>query len=102
MELVISNSNGNNLELESPPDSMIMPPGWYMLFILDGPTPSVAKWVQVGGDPAGIGAWPIQSKYSSLNAPSNPLRPKPVTTTNGSKRLSMIIPLFVSFFFAFS
>jgi len=29
-----------------------------MLFILDGPTPSVAKWVRIGGDPSQLGNWP--------------------------------------------
>ena len=41
----------------SPPTAQILPPGWYMLFLLDGPTPSVATWVRVGGDPAGIANW---------------------------------------------
>jgi hypothetical protein len=29
-----------------------------MLFILDGPTPSNATWVRIGGDPAALGNWP--------------------------------------------
>lgn len=41
----------------SPPNSDILPPGWYMLFVMDGPTPAVATWIQVGGDPANVGAF---------------------------------------------
>jgi hypothetical protein len=40
-----------------PPSPTIVPPGWYMLFVLDGRIPAVASWVRVGGDPAGIGMW---------------------------------------------
>ncbi|KAJ7211023.1 hypothetical protein C8J57DRAFT_1606424 [Mycena rebaudengoi] len=35
-----------------------VPPGWHQFFILDGPTPSRARWVRIGGDPASIGKWP--------------------------------------------
>ncbi len=44
--------------VQAPPTAEILPPGWYMLFLLDGPTPSVATWVRVGGDPAGFTNWP--------------------------------------------
>jgi hypothetical protein len=37
--------------LTSPPDPSVAPPGWYMLFALDGRgVPSVARWIQL--DPA--------------------------------------------------
>jgi len=43
-------------------DKLTMPtpfrPGWFQLFALDGPTPSHAKWVRIGGDPAKLGEWP--------------------------------------------
>ena len=44
--------------ITAPPNSGICPPGWYQLFILDGPTPSVSQWVRIGGDPSQIGNWP--------------------------------------------
>ena len=42
----------------APPNSGVCPPGWYLLFLLDGPTPSVGQWVRIGGDPSRIGSWP--------------------------------------------
>jgi hypothetical protein len=35
-----------------------------MLFILDGPTPSIATWVRIGGDPAELGNWPDFPDFS--------------------------------------
>jgi hypothetical protein len=37
-----------------------------MLFILDGPTPSSATWVRIGGDPAEVGNWP---NFPDFNVP---------------------------------
>lgn len=42
----------------SPPNAHACPPGWYMMFVLDGPTPSVGQYVRIGGDPANLGNWP--------------------------------------------
>ncbi|TFK22851.1 copper radical oxidase [Coprinopsis marcescibilis] len=42
----------------APPNAGVSPPGWHMLFVLDGDTPSKAQWVRIGGDPAEIGNWP--------------------------------------------
>lgn len=50
--------NGNTCTVTAPPNSSISPPGWHMMFILDGPTPSKSVWVRIGGDPAGLGSWP--------------------------------------------
>lgn len=44
--------------LTAPPNAGIAPPGWYMIFILDGPTPSKGVWIRIGNDPAQIGNWP--------------------------------------------
>jgi hypothetical protein len=44
--------------ITAPPNAGVCPPGWFMLFVLDGPTPSKAVWVRIGGDPAQIGNWP--------------------------------------------
>ena len=50
--------NGNDCTIEAPPNANVSPPSWYMLFILDGPTPSDSQWVRIGGDPAELGNWP--------------------------------------------
>ncbi|KAL8771823.1 MAG: hypothetical protein Q9209_002761 [Squamulea sp. 1 TL-2023] len=52
---------GNICTVTAPPDNKICPPGWFQLFILDGPTPSMSTFVRIGGDPAELGNWP-QSK----------------------------------------
>lgn len=49
---------GNVCTVTAPPNAHVSPAAWHMLFVLDGPTPSVAQWVRIGGDPAGLGAWP--------------------------------------------
>ncbi|KAI8929563.1 glyoxal oxidase N-terminus-domain-containing protein [Entophlyctis helioformis] len=46
-----------NVQVTGPPNAAIVPPGWYQLFVVDGRMPSVAQWVQVGGDPYGVGRW---------------------------------------------
>lgn len=50
--------SGNTCTITAPPNAGISPPGWHMLFVLDGPTPSHAQWVRIGGDPSQIGLWP--------------------------------------------
>ena len=49
---------GKSCTVTAPPNGHIAPPGWYMMFVLDGPTPSVGVFVRIGGDPANIGNWP--------------------------------------------
>lgn len=49
---------GNTCQVTAPPDAHTSPPGWFMFFVLDGPTPSVGVFVRIGGDPAGLGNWP--------------------------------------------
>ncbi|KIY43224.1 copper radical oxidase [Fistulina hepatica ATCC 64428] len=50
--------SGNTCNIVAPPNSYISPPGWFQLFVLDGPTPSHSQWVRIGGDPAQLGLWP--------------------------------------------
>jgi hypothetical protein len=50
--------NGNACTVTAPPDAHTSPPGWFMMFILNGPTPSIGVFVRIGGDPAGLGNWP--------------------------------------------
>lgn len=50
----------------APPSAHVAPPTWYMVFILDGPTPSQAQWVRMGGanaDAAGLGNWPASPDF---------------------------------------
>ncbi|EKM74831.1 hypothetical protein AGABI1DRAFT_95324 [Agaricus bisporus var. burnettii JB137-S8] len=50
--------SGTTCTITAPPNAGICPPGWFMLFVLDGSTPSVARWVRIGGDPSQMGNWP--------------------------------------------
>ncbi|GFZ47912.1 hypothetical protein JCM24511_05659 [Saitozyma sp. JCM 24511] len=50
--------SGNTCTITAPPNANVCPPGWFQLFVLDGPTPSYSQWVRIGGDPAALGNWP--------------------------------------------
>lgn len=50
--------SGNTCTVTAPPDAHTSPPGWFMFFVLNGPTPSVGQFVRIGGDPANLGNWP--------------------------------------------
>ena len=50
--------SGQTCTVTAPPNNKICPPGWFMMFALDGPTPSNGTWVRIGGDPAQLGNWP--------------------------------------------
>lgn len=50
--------SGTSCTVTSPPSAHVCPPGWYMMFVLDGPTPSVGQFVRIGGDPGNLGNWP--------------------------------------------
>jgi hypothetical protein len=58
---------GTTCTITAPPNSHVCPPGWFQLFVLDGPTPSVAQWVRIGGDPAEVGNWP--AGFSDFTVP---------------------------------
>ena len=49
---------GNTCTITAPPNAGVAPPGWFQVFILDGPTPSHSHWVRIGGDPSEMGNWP--------------------------------------------
>lgn len=55
---------GNDCTITAPPNVNVSPAGWYMLFVLDGPTPSQSQWVRIGGDPAGLGNWPSEAPFT--------------------------------------
>jgi hypothetical protein len=46
--LKLQGGNTNHINLVAPPSAAVAPPGYYMLFILHGDVPSVAKWVRLG------------------------------------------------------
>ncbi|KAF8242298.1 hypothetical protein K440DRAFT_591049 [Wilcoxina mikolae CBS 423.85] len=58
--------SGGSCTVTAPPDNKVSPPGWWMMFVLDGNTPSAAQWVRIGGDPAQIGNWP---QFPDFNVP---------------------------------
>ncbi|KAF2761337.1 WSC-domain-containing protein [Pseudovirgaria hyperparasitica] len=49
---------GNTCTVTAPPDAHVCPPGWFMVFVLDGQVPSVGQFVRIGGDVGGLGDWP--------------------------------------------
>lgn len=49
---------GGTCTITAPPNAKVCPPGWFQLFVLDGPTPSSSTWIRIGKDPASIGNWP--------------------------------------------
>jgi hypothetical protein len=57
---------GNTCTVQAPPDAHVAPPGWYQLFVLDGPTPSQGQFIRLGKDPAGIGNWPDFPDFQPL------------------------------------
>jgi hypothetical protein len=59
--------SGNTCTVTAPPNAHVCPPGWFKVFVLDGPTPSVAQWVRIGGDPAKLGNWP--SGFADFTVP---------------------------------
>lgn len=55
---------GNTCTITAPPNAHICPPGWFQVFVLDGPTPSSSQWVRIGGDPGSLGNWPNFPDFS--------------------------------------
>ncbi|KAI9326351.1 glyoxal oxidase N-terminus-domain-containing protein [Zopfochytrium polystomum] len=52
--LEVSSAEGGQAlyEVVTPPTPEVAPPGWYMLFAVAAGVPSVAAWVQIGGNPS--------------------------------------------------
>ena len=57
--------SGGTCTVTAPPNAHISPPGWWQMFVLnaDG-VPSMATWVRIGGDPAGLGNWPKATDFT--------------------------------------
>lgn len=48
IELVIAGIGAGTLDVEAPPQPNLAPPGWYLMFILNGSrVPSIGRWVRV-------------------------------------------------------
>lgn len=51
-------SSASTCTVTAPPNAHVAPPGWFMFFVLDGPTPAVGQFIRIGKDPGNIGLWP--------------------------------------------
>ncbi|KAH7094455.1 hypothetical protein FB567DRAFT_4112 [Paraphoma chrysanthemicola] len=58
--------SGTACVVTAPKGPYVAPVGWYRMFILDGPTPSHATWVRIGGDPGRLGEWPDAAAFLPL------------------------------------
>jgi len=58
--------SGNVCTIVAPPTAHICPPGWFQLWVLDGPTPSTSTYVRIGGDPGSLGNWPNYPDFMPL------------------------------------
>jgi hypothetical protein len=48
VKLIVSDNAGGVVTLAMPPNQYIAPPGWYMLFLMNGDVPCMqARWVQL-------------------------------------------------------
>jgi plastocyanin len=48
IELVIASRSGNTLQVEVPANANLVPPGYYLLFVVDGArVPSIARWIRI-------------------------------------------------------
>jgi hypothetical protein len=48
IRLVVTSNSGGVVGLRMAPNQYIAPPGWYMLFLMNGDLPcTAARWVQV-------------------------------------------------------
>ncbi|KAJ3189644.1 hypothetical protein HK101_008821 [Irineochytrium annulatum] len=54
---LVSSASGGAYIVNAPPNANVAPPGWYLLFAVVDGMPSVAKWLRLGGDPAGFGTY---------------------------------------------
>ena len=62
LRIVSAKANGNNsftFYIRTPRDAYVVQPRYYMLWVVDKDTPSIAKWIQLGGVPAGVQGWPV-------------------------------------------
>lgn len=60
--------SGNQCTVTAPPNAHVAGgPGWFMMFVMgSNGVPSIAEWVRIGGDPAGLGNWPNYDDFQPL------------------------------------
>lgn len=58
--------SGQSCTVKAPKGPYVAPVGWYRMFVLAGDTPSHAKWVRIGGDPASLGNWPQAAAFQPV------------------------------------
>lgn len=56
--------SGTTCTFVAPPDAHKCPPGWYQFFVLDNNIPAIGLYVRIGGDPAGLGEWPVGESFN--------------------------------------
>ncbi|MDQ3676526.1 MAG: galactose oxidase early set domain-containing protein, partial [Actinomycetota bacterium] len=92
--LITSRVTGGGLNVRTPANASIAPPGWYMLFVIDADgTPSISRWVRLapergGAVPATVtGTWLSPKARSCINpdgttiSEPDPTLPSPTPTT---------------------
>jgi hypothetical protein len=77
-------------KVTSPPKG-VAPPGWYMLFVLDGPTPSYSQFIRIGGDPSRLGEWPA---LPGFNPPGmgRAVSTVPASSTGSTLKIADVVP----------
>lgn len=58
--------SGNTCTITAPPSVHVAGgPAWFMVFVIGtNGVPSIAEWIRLGGDPAGLGEWPNYSDFT--------------------------------------
>ncbi|KAJ3118700.1 hypothetical protein HDU96_010030 [Phlyctochytrium bullatum] len=73
LELRVMSNGGDKFTLGAlPTNENLLPPGNYLLHIIDGATPSEGIWIRVGSNPAQLDNWPPASEKFSEIPPWTP------------------------------
>ncbi len=58
--------SGSTCTVTAPPNGHVTGgSGWYMMFVMGANgVPSIAEWIRIGGDPAGLGNWPAAGDFT--------------------------------------
>ncbi|KAI8807472.1 glyoxal oxidase N-terminus-domain-containing protein [Cladochytrium replicatum] len=60
-----SQTGSGTYTVRMPPNGKVAPPGWYQIWVLEGPTPCQEHtWVRIGGDPSSLYGWPSVPGYN--------------------------------------
>jgi hypothetical protein len=80
---MVRRDDGSGAQVLAPPTSAVAPPGYYMLFLLDGHgVPSVARWVRLGADAPAPAAEPAPvDPGPTVPSTTTPPTSEPTTTT---------------------